>query len=107
MIPKDVICLKNGVPSLNDYQWDTDDIAEYIAFGLKKSPEWDANRARGLEKLIELIKVNPDEWNQFSVIYDNNIEKDVLNVVEKQNGIKYGFYVDYESFTVTRVTNNV
>ena len=98
MIPKDVICLKDGVTSLNDYQWDTEDIAEYILFGLKKSPEWDANRARGLEKLIELVKTNPDEWSQFNVTYNDSIKRDVLDIVEKQNGIRYGFYVDYEEW---------
>lgn len=95
MKPKDVICLKNGVTSVNDYNWNLKDIIDYVAFGIKESKEWDANRARGLEMLIEAVKANPDDWSQFKVTHSDSLNRDVLHVVEKQNGVDYAFYVAY------------
>lgn len=92
MKPKNVICLKDGITSLNDFGCNPGNILGNVP----DNPEWNTNRARGLEKLIELVKAYPDEWGQFEVTYSDSLKRDVLNVVEKQNGIAYAFYVAYE-----------
>jgi hypothetical protein len=40
MKAKDVICLKDGVTSINDYNWNPKDVIDFAAFGIKESKEW-------------------------------------------------------------------
>lgn len=97
MIPIDVICLQNGIPTVNDYQWDEVDRFRYFKDGIKDHPEWNSNRARGLIALIALIKENPNEFSEFRVICNEELKRDVLELIEKRDNIVYGFCVEYDT----------